>query len=134
MNAFEIIKELNFKAIRSSGAGGQHVNKVSSKIELNFNLENSNVLSEREKELLKTKLSSRLTKENKLILFCDETRSQHRNKDLVIKRFLELLKTNLIGPKNRKKTKPTRGSIKRKTENKKRVSVKKALRKKPKLD
>jgi len=134
VNASEIIKELNFKAIRSSGAGGQHVNKVSSKIELTFDLENSNVISDNQKELLKTKLSSRLTKDNNLILFCDETRSQHRNKDLAIKRFLELLKTNLIRPKNRRKTKPTRGSIKRKTENKKRVSVKKALRKKPKLD
>ena len=134
MNPDEILKELNFKGIRSSGAGGQHVNKVSSKIELTFDLENSNALSCREKELLKTKLSSRLNKENNLILFCDETRSQHRNKDLAIKRFLELLKTNLIRPKNRKKTKPTKGSIKRKTENKKRVSVKKALRKKPTLD
>ena len=134
MNSSEIIKELNFKAIRSSGAGGQHVNKVSSKIELTFDLENSNALSEREKELLKTKLSSKLTKENNLILFCDETRSQHRNKDLAIKRFLDILKTNLIRPKNRRKTKPTRGSIKRKTENKKRVSVKKTLRKKPKFD
>ena len=134
MNPDEILKELNFKGIRSSGAGGQHVNKVSSKIELTFDLENSNALSCREKELLKTKLSSRLNKENNLILFCDETRSQHRNKDLAIKRFLELLKTNLIRPENRRKTKPTKGSIKRKTENKKRVSVKKALRKKPTLD
>ncbi len=134
MNASEIIKELNFKAIRSSGAGGQHVNKVSSKIELTFDLENSHALSDREKEFLKTKLSSKLTKDNNLILFCDETRSQHRNKDLAIKRFLDVLKTNLIRPKNRKKTKPTKGSIKRKTENKKRVSVKKALRRKPKLD
>jgi ribosome-associated protein len=134
MNASEIIKELNFKAIRSSGAGGQHVNKVSSKIELTFDLENSHALSDREKEFLKTKLSSKLTKDNNLILFCDETRSQHRNKDLAINRFLDVLKTNLIRPKNRKKTKPTKGSIKRKTENKKRVSVKKALRRKPKLD
>ena len=134
MNASEIIKELNFKAITSSGAGGQHVNKVSSKIELTFDLENSHALSDREKEFLKTKLSSKLTKDNNLILFCDETRSQHRNKDLAIKRFLDVLKTNLIRPKNRKKTKPTKGSIKRKTENKKRVSVKKALRRKPKLD
>ena len=134
MNASEIIKELNFKAIRSSGAGGQHVNKVSSKIELTFDLENSDALSDREKNFLKTKLSSKLTKDNNLILFCDETRSQHRNKDLAIKRFLDVLKTNLIRPKNRKKTKPTKGSIKRKTENKKRVSVKKALRRKPKLD
>ena len=134
MNTETIIKELNFKAIRSSGAGGQHVNKTSSKIELTFDLENSTSLSENEKSVLKTKLSSRLTKEYLLILFCDESRSQHRNKDTAIKRFLELLKTNLIRPKFRRKTKPTKGSIKRKTENKKRISVKKSLRKKPKLD
>ena len=134
MNSSEILKELRFKGIRSSGAGGQHVNKVSSKIELTFDLENSNFLSDNEKAILKTKLSSKLTKENMLILFSDETRSQHRNKEIAIKRFLELLKTNLIRPKNRRKTKPTKGSIKRKTENKKRVSVKKALRKKPTLD
>jgi ribosome-associated protein len=130
MNSSEIIKELNFKAIRSSGAGGQHVNKVSSKIELTFNLENSNSLSDREKHLLKTKLFSRLTKENNLILFCDETRSQHRNKDLVIKRFLELLKTNLIRPKTRRKTKPTKGSIRKRLESKKKLSEKKNNRKK----
>ena len=134
MNQIDIIKELNFKAIRSSGAGGQHVNKTSSKIELTFDLENSNSLSDAEKTLLKTKLSSKLTKENALILFCDETRSQHRNKAIVIKRFLELLKTNLARPKKRRPTKPSRGSITRKAENKIRVSVKKALRKKPKLD
>tara|TARA_B100000795_G_scaffold256524_1_gene229029 strand:- start:692 stop:1096 length:405 start_codon:yes stop_codon:yes gene_type:complete len=134
MNQIDIIKELNFKAIRSSGAGGQHVNKTSSKIELTFDLENSNSLSDAEKTLLKTKLSSKLTKENALILFCDETRSQHRNKAIVIKRFLELLKTNLARPKKRRPTKPSRGSITRKAENKIRVSVKKALRKKPKFD
>ena len=104
MDVENIIKELNFKAIRSSGAGGQHVNKTSSKIELTFDLENSNSLSDDEKTLLKTKLSSKLTNENVLILFCEETRSQHRNKDLAIKRFLGLIKTNLIRPKKRKKT------------------------------
>lgn len=134
MNKTEIIKDLNFKATRSSGAGGQHVNKTSSKIELTFDLENSNSLSDTEKALLKTKLSSKLTKENVLILFCEETRSQHRNKAIVIKRFLELLKTNLARPKKRRPTKPSRGSITRKAENKIRVSVKKALRKKPKFD
>ena len=134
MNTIEILKDLNFKATRSSGAGGQHVNKTSSKIELTFDLENSNSLSDTEKALLKTKLSSKLTKENILILFCEETRSQHRNKAIVIKRFLELLKTNLARPKKRRPTKPSRGSITRKAENKIRVSVKKALRKKPKFD
>ena len=134
MNAVKIIKELHFKAIRSSGAGGQHVNKTSSQIELTFDLENSNSLSDKEKELLKVKLASRLTKENLLILSCQETRSQHRNKNIAIQRFLELLKTNLICPKKRKATKPSKASIKRKAENKKRISVKKVLRKKPKLD
>jgi ribosome-associated protein len=134
MDKENIIKELHFKAIRSSGAGGQHVNKTSSKVELTFDLENSNSLSENEKLILKTKLSSRLTKENLLLLFCDESRSQHRNKDIIIKRFLDVLKTSLIRPKKRRPTKPTKGSVKRKSENKKRISVKKTLRKKPKLD
>lgn len=102
MNSENIQKELNFKAIRSSGAGGQHVNKTSSKIELTFDLENSISLSDEQKELLKTKLSSKLTKENILILFCEETRSQHRNKDLAIKRFISLIKTSLIRPKKKK--------------------------------
>tara|TARA_R110000822_G_scaffold185646_1_gene324733 strand:- start:103 stop:507 length:405 start_codon:yes stop_codon:yes gene_type:complete len=134
MNSENIQKELNFKAIRSSGAGGQHVNKTSSKIELTFDLENSISLSDEQKELLKTKLSSKLTKENILILFCEETRSQHRNKDLAIKRFLSLIKTSLIRPKKRKPTKPSKSSIKRISENKQRTSVKKALRKNPKFD
>lgn len=134
MDTFEIIKELNFKAIRSSGAGGQHVNKTSSKIELTFDLENSRALLEKEKELLKTKLTSKLTNENLLILFCEETRSQHRNKELAIKRFLDLIKTNLIRPKKRKKTKPSKGSIRKRLETKQKNSVKKALRKRPNLD
>ena len=134
MNATQIIKELKFKAVRSSGSGGQHVNKFSSKIELTFDLENSNSLSEFEKEVLKTKLSSRLTKEKILILFCEETRSQHRNKGIAIKRFLELINTLLIRPKKRRPSKPSLSSIKKKTEHKKRTSIKKALRKKPRLD
>jgi ribosome-associated protein len=134
MNKENIIKELNFKATRSSGAGGQHVNKTSSKIELSFDLANSNSLNENDKNILKGKLASKLTKENVLILFCEETRSQHRNKDLAIKRFLNLIKTNLIRPKKRRTTKPSKGAIKKRVETKKRTSVKKALRKKPKID
>jgi ribosome-associated protein len=134
MNTENIVKELNFKAIRSSGAGGQHVNKTSSKIELTFDLKNSNSLSDDEKTLLKSKLSSKLTNENVLILFCEETRSQHRNKDLAIKRFLALIKTNLIKPKRRKKTKPSKGAVRKRLETKQKNSVKKALRKRPKLE
>lgn len=134
MNTQELLKELKFKAIRSSGAGGQHVNKVSSKIELTFNLTDSNQLSENQKEILSKKLANRLTKEGVLILFSDETRSQHRNKELAIKRFLELITQGLKRPKIRRTTKPTKASVKRKAENKQRNALKKTLRKKPKLD
>lgn len=134
MNTQELLKELKFKAIRSSGAGGQHVNKVSSKIELTFNLTDSNQLSENQKEILSKKLANRLTKEGVLILFSDETRSQHRNKELAIKRFLELITQGLKRQKIRKNTKPTKASVKRKAENKQRNALKKTLRKKPKLD
>ncbi|WP_299126001.1 alternative ribosome rescue aminoacyl-tRNA hydrolase ArfB [uncultured Tenacibaculum sp.] len=130
----ELLKELNFKAIRSSGAGGQHVNKVSSKIELTFDLENSKFLSSEEKQLLVKNLSNRLTKEHTLVLFCDETRSQHANKELAIKRFLDIIKQGLKKPKIRKATKPSRSSILKKAENKKQHSLKKTLRKKPRLD
>ena len=131
MNTNTLIKELQFKAIRSSGAGGQHINKTCSKIELTFDLENSLALSTNEKELLKEKLASKLTKKNQLILFCEETRSQHKNKELAIKRFLRLLKTNLIKPKKRRPTKPSRASILKNTNKNKRNSLKKILRKKP---
>ena len=134
MDTENIVKELSFKAIRSSGAGGQHVNKTSSKIELTFDLENSSSLTDEEKTLLKTKLSSKLTNENQLILFCEETRSQHKNKELAIKRFLELVKQNLKKPKKRKATKPSKAAIEKRLDSKQNNSLKKALRKKPKLD
>ena len=132
MDTENILKELKFKAIRSSGPGGQHANKVSSKIELTFDLENSNSLSDDEKSLLKSKISSKLTKENGLILFCDESRSQHRNKEIAIKRFLKLLAGGLTRQKKRKPTKPSKSSIKKRMEVKQRTSLKKELRKKPK--
>lgn len=134
MNIEKLIKELNFKATRSSGAGGQHVNKVSCKIELFFDLENSAEFSEEQKKLLLKNLVTRLTKENILLLTCDESRSQHKNKELVIKRFLEIITQGLIIPKKRKPTKPSKSSIRKKAENKKKTSFKKVLRKKPKLE
>lgn len=134
MNIEKLIKELNFKATRSSGAGGQHVNKVSSKIELFFDVENSAEFSEEQKKLLLKNLVTRLTKENILLLTCDESRSQHKNKELVIKRFLEIITQGLIIPKKRKPTKPSKSSIRKKAENKKKTSFKKVLRKKPKLE
>ncbi|HAB27767.1 MAG TPA: aminoacyl-tRNA hydrolase, partial [Xanthomarina gelatinilytica] len=100
-----LISELTFKAIRSSGAGGQHVNKVASKVVLNFNLKQSEVFSEAQKNLLLNNLSNRLTTDGILILQSDESRSQHKNKELVVKRFLDLIKQGLKVPKKRKPTK-----------------------------
>lgn len=134
MNKEKLIKELKFKAIRSSGAGGQHVNKVSSKVELNFDVLNSEGLSSREKTLLSLKLENRLTKASILILQCDEARSQYKNKQLVIKRFFEVLKKALHVPKKRKPTKATKSSVEKRLKSKKLASTKKGNRKKPRLD
>jgi len=130
----KILQELQFKAVRSSGAGGQHVNKVSTKIELAFNLEKSNGLTELEKSRILLKLDHRLTKENMLLLQCDESRSQHKNKELVIKRLFELLESALKIPKKRRKTKPKRSAIEKRLKSKKKNAEKKVRRGKPNLD
>ena len=134
MDNSSILQELQFKAIRSSGPGGQHANKVSSKVELVFDIAHSKGLSEAEKNRLFFKLKSKLSKENVLTLQCDESRSQHKNKDLVIKRFFELLKRALLVPKKRKRTKPSKGAIEKRLQAKKRAALKKVNRSKPKLD
>ncbi len=104
MNFNEIHKELKFKTSRSGGAGGQHVNKVSSKVELIFDIENSQHLSEEEKKLVSIKLLNRIDNEGLLHLQCDETRSQLKNKEIVIERFNGLLKKALTPIKKRKPT------------------------------
>lgn len=105
MNKEIILSELKFRAVRSSGAGGQNVNKVSSKVVLSFDLVNSTGLSEEEKEYLKEKISHRLTQDFILIINCDEDRSQKKNKELAIKRFIDLITNSLKKPKVRQKTK-----------------------------
>lgn len=130
MNTEMLLKELKFKAVRSSGAGGQHVNKVSSKIELTFDLQNSESFSEEEKELLIQKLKSKLTKENILMLQCDESRSQHKNKEIAIDRFLKIITNGLKIQKPRKATKPSKSSIQKRLDKKKKQAFKKALRNK----
>jgi ribosome-associated protein len=129
-----LIPELQFKAIRSSGSGGQHVNKVSSKVELHFDVENSAVLNEEQKQLLLKSLKSKLTKGHQLILKCDESRSQHKNKEIVIARFLEIIEKGLFVPKKRRSTKVPRSAIKKRLKSKRIQSEKKAVRKKPDLD
>lgn len=134
MNQSLLLQELQFKAVRSSGAGGQHVNKVSTKIELSFSVANSNALSDLERERLFLKLGNRLTKAGTLLIQCDESRSQHKNKELAIKRFLTVLKAALKVSKKRKKTKPSRAAIEKRLKAKKKASQTKANRAKPSLD
>ncbi len=134
MNAEVLISELSFKAIHSSGPGGQHVNKTASKVEVSFSLENSEALSEIEKERLRTKLSTKISSEGIIMLQCGETRSQHHNKAIVIERLVELLQKNLKVAKPRKKTKPSKGAIERRLKSKKENAFKKSNRKPPKIE
>jgi len=129
----KIISELNFKAVRSSGSGGQNVNKVASKVVLTFDVDNSEALSNEEKQIIKSKLASRLTVDSVLILNCDEDRSQLKNKEIVIKRFLEIIKKGLIIPKITKATKIPKSVIRKRIKDKKNVSEIKKTRRKPEL-
>ena len=134
MNQEVLLSELQFKAVRSSGAGGQNVNKVASKVELTFSLEDSLGLSDEEKYLLKQTIASRLTKDNFLLLQCDESRSQHKNKTLVIERFFKVIEEGLVVQKKRKPTKvPKQVKIKR-LKTKRIASEKKANRKPPEIN
>ena len=129
-----LLNELQFKAVRSSGAGGQNVNKVASKVELTFDLEASLGLSEREKERLKLKIGNRLTSEFLLLLQCEESRSQYKNKSLVIQRFFEMIKEGLIVPKKRVATRIPQAVVKKRLKTKKVRSEKKANRKPPEIE
>ncbi len=131
MEPEKIIAELQFKAVRSSGAGGQNVNKVSSKVVLTFDLKNSHALSDEEKLLLENKLASRLTSDQILILNCDEDRSQLKNKAIVTKRFLDIITAGLIIPKIRKATKIPKSVIRKRIKDKKNLSEIKKSRRKP---
>lgn len=131
MEADKIITELTFKAVRSSGAGGQNVNKVSSKVVLSFDLLNSQSLSEDEKILISEKLKTKLTSDGILILNCDEDRSQLKNKEIVTKRFLKLIQNALVIPKERKPTKIPRSVIEKRIKEKRTTSETKQNRKKP---
>ncbi|WP_339708012.1 alternative ribosome rescue aminoacyl-tRNA hydrolase ArfB [uncultured Kriegella sp.] len=134
MNKQLIIEELQFKAVRSGGAGGQHVNKVATKIELSFDVANSRALTEHEKSRILIKLKNRISKEQLLLLQCAETRSQHKNKALAIQRFLETIEDVLRRPKKRRKTKPSKSSIEKRLRHKKMAALKKRNRGKPNMD
>jgi len=129
----QLLQELLFSASRSSGPGGQNVNKVNSKIELRFSLIDSEVLNESEKNILQLKLANKLTANFEIIITAQTSRSQLKNKEEATAKFISIIEKALLPIKLRRATKPTLTSKKKRIETKKQISVKKILRKKPEL-
>lgn len=123
-------KEFKFNTSRSSGKGGQHVNKTDSKVELRFNVLNSEILLPEEKELILKNLSGGINKEGILQIVSQKFRSQLKNKKNCEKKFYKILEKGLETPKERMKTKRSKRSILKRLENKRKLAEKKARRKK----
>lgn len=124
----DFIPELQFQTARSSGPGGQNVNKVETKVQLKFDVNSSLILSEEEKLTLLQKASNKIDQEEFLRLSSQEKRSQIQNKELVIRKFYDLLRTAFHKKKIRKATKPSKGAIEDRLKSKKAQAEKKANR------
>ncbi len=114
-----LLGELTFRTSRSSGPGGQHVNKTESRVELIWDLQNTRCLDDNQKSLLARRIRSRLTEEGVLILASGKYRSQHRNRQDVTERFLEVIGAGLKPVKKRRPTKPSRTSVDKRIKGKK---------------
>jgi ribosome-associated protein len=126
--------ELDVQVSRSSGAGGQHVNKTSSRVEIFWNVLASRALTDEQRARLREKLASRLTTEGSIRVVASDMRSQSRNRELAEERLADVVRRALIVPRKRKATKPTRAAKEARLESKKRHSNKKRLRKGGALD
>ena len=121
--------EFQFLASRSGGPGGQNVNKVNTKVELRFNIQFSQLLSDNEKQLILSKLSNKINAEGELIIVAQSERSQLKNKEKVVERFYLWLAKAFHVPQKRVKTNPTRQSVEKRLNDKKMASLKKQDRK-----
>lgn len=124
------LKDLTFRTSRSSGPGGQHVNKAETRVELLFDVSNSTVLSEQQRGRLLKKLAGMIDSLGVLHVVAQDSRSQSQNKEIAIDRFVEILRRALKPKKKRIQTKPTRSSKEERLSGKKKLSDKKRLRSK----
>ncbi|MCA8832315.1 alternative ribosome rescue aminoacyl-tRNA hydrolase ArfB [Hymenobacter pini] len=122
------LPELRFQTSRSSGPGGQNVNKVESRVELRFRVADSQLLTDEQKQTLLQKLAAKLTAEGDLLIAAQEDRSQLRNKETALRKFHDTLRKALHKPKARRATKPSAGAVRQRLESKKKQGDKKANR------
>jgi ribosome-associated protein len=127
----KLLTELIYSSSRSSGPGGQNVNKLSSKVELRFEVTTSESLNDLQKQIIIRKLKNRITKSGELVLTSQKERTQRQNKQIVTSKFFELIEEALMPVKKRIRTKPGRAVVLKRLEWKKKHSQKKLLRKDP---
>lgn len=120
--------ELTYRATRSGGPGGQHVNTTSSRVELAWDVGASPSLTDEQRALIQARLANRINSEGVLLLTSSESRSQHQNREAVTARFVELVAQALVVPKKRKKTKPSRAAKEARLQEKKKRSATKKMR------
>ncbi len=109
MNFKEILKECFYKTSRSGGAGGQHVNKVETKVEISWNVALSNCLNDKQKALVQEKLAKRINTKGELICTAQKSRSQSKNKEEAQKKLLALVENALVEKQKRKATRVPKG-------------------------
>lgn len=126
----DLLPNISYKSSRSGGKGGQNVNKVSSKVELNFDFQSSNVFDADQKVRLNQKMANKMTSEGLIQVVSEEERSQYLNKERALQKLCLLIKNALYIQKPRKATKPKRTSIEQRLKNKQQQAVKKLNRSK----